>query len=331
MRTELWDTFIRNHKRFLGAHREMLLDKAHRSVLRAATWRIEEAVPTRYFHLCSGCGLLLTDSADRCPHCGGGSLVDLRADDAAHSVRELEDEARMVVPFWAGLRATTLAVVLSGGIFALGLTVVGVSASASGIRPYTDRLVSLFIVAVLFAVAAALFFTAHVYLPRLLAWRYFERHPSRPIRWRLPLPLWDDGLPTRERVRGQAGGTGEVLEAPFSGRPCLAYRAALLFDRPGDCRPPEWVLEESACAELRVEGRLLPAGRTTLDGALHPVDPTAVPEVSERLRSFFRARGLFQDDGDFWFFETLLTDGDRVTAHLPEEGAPHGPGVLVES
>lgn len=148
------------------------------------------------------------------------------------------------------------------------------------------------------------------------------RRVERPSRWHLPLPLVAPDADTAAKVIGQPQPRGPLLTAPFSGRPCLGYELAVLFDAPNDAWPPIWVLREMRSCAFDVHDRHVEADGVTLSLPIAPVlDP--VMTETERQR-FLRRRGLFLVDGQFDLFEAILEPGAVYELRWPSapDGAP---------
>ena len=116
--------------------------------------------------------------------------------------------------------------------------------------------------------------------------------------------------------------TEAVLRAPFTGRACVAYEVAVLFDHPGDAWPPIWALREMRSCPFEVDGREVAKDHAMLTTATALVETPVMSE--EQKRRFLRERGLFVADGRFDLYEAIVAPNQRVELRWPTapEGAP---------
>lgn len=258
--------------------------------------------------LCDGCGYL-SDTDARCPACGATAWIDLDYWVHAEALRAREEEERRN-PSKEVRWQVRLASLAAGST--LGAGCVGLLAAAG--------------VALAWPVALGLGVTsvaaAHGLGQRRIGWSLMARRVRDPTRWRLPLPSIDPAAKIRERISGHLAPQGALLRAPFTGRPCIGYEIAVLFDTPEDAWPPIWVLREMRSCAFDVRGRAVEADKAWL--AL-PTAPISQPALDDDAKAkFLRQRGLFLGDGQFDLFESIIEPGrpyELVWPSLPE-GAP---------
>jgi hypothetical protein len=247
------------------------------------------------FFLCDECGYLC-DTAPPCPSCGQTAWIDLDLWANAEALRALEEDRRRHPPKWLR-RRVNLTALAAGSVVGLASTVA---------LALADALVLGWTGAIGFATGATGLVTAftHELTRRRLTRLLVADRVENPTRWRLPLPLADPNTATATRLVGPVEPRGPLLRAPFTGRLCVAYEAAVLFDHPEDAWPPTWVVREMRSAPFEVQGRPVAADRATLDLPILPVDPPEL-DIAARQR-YLRERGLFLADGKFDLFEAIL-------------------------
>ena len=139
-----------------------------------------------------------------------------------------------------------------------------------------------------------------------------HRPLRRPARWRWatePGALFSE-------ITDTVTTDDELLRAPLSGRPCVAYEVVARADHVRDGESGTWLLaDQHACdlhvGDVRIPGspiRLRPRPRT-------PIDPT-----SDRARGYLRERGLAPGEVSR-MFETIVEPAETVRAR-PRRGAP---------
>ena len=266
-----------------------------------------ETFPCLY--LCDACGYL-ADTQAPCPACRQLSWIDLNLWAHAHALREREEAERQNPSPEVRWQVRLAALAIGGGLgtgIAAGLAAAG--------------LVTLGWPALLVLGAGATAATGTLGR-RKLGWSIMARRVQWPTRWRLPLPLADDRAPIATRAFGPADPRGGLLTAPFSGRPCLAYEVAVLFDTPNDAWPPIWVLREQRSCAFEVDHRVVEADAAALAS---PIEQVTAPTIGEAaLSKFLRERGLFLTDGQFDLFEAILPPGAACELQWPAtpDGAP---------
>jgi hypothetical protein len=259
--------------------------------------------------LCDHCGYL-SDTDPPCPHCARKAWIDLDSWGFAEALRAREEEARRNPPEsvqWQ-VRMTSIAAgtaigltcaswLAFAGLLTLGLPlVIGCGAGAAALTHGLGR--------------------------RRFGWSIMARRVLRPTRWRLPLPLVDAKAKTASTVSGTAEPRGPLLTAPFTGRPCIGYDLAVLFDAPNDAWPPIWVLREMRSCPFEIQGRPVDADAVSLAMPIVPIEKPILTD--EQKRRFLRERGLFLNDGTFDLHETIIEPGGTYELLWPTlpAGAP---------
>lgn len=266
-----------------------------------------EAFPCLY--LCDACGYL-GDTRAPCPACGSTMWIDLNLWAHAHALREREEAERQnpskEVRWEVRLASLAIGGALGAGV-AVGLALGGVLA---------------FGWPALLACGAGATAATHGLGQRKLGWSMMARRVRWPTRWRLPLPLADERAPIAARAAGRVDPRGPLLTAPFSGRPCVAYEIAVLFDTPNDAWPPIWALREIRSCAFEVAGHAVEADAAALALPIEQVTRPAITE--EALSKLLRERGLFLTDGQFDLFEAILEPGAGCELQWPSSptGAP---------
>lgn len=264
------------------------------------------------FQLCGHCNYLSKTADADCASCGQREWIDLQHIDTSESLREYEEKRRMEPARLYKFISWVLAV----ATFALLTWWIGSWTSPP--------------IPVLPALMLALFAALGIgfALPRPVSVLLLRWTPSPPRRWRLPLGLTQSRPEESLSIRLKAA-KDERLFAPFSQRPCLAYRLAVRFDTPGDARPPEWVLHEADCVALQLDGQTVEGSRVLPELELEAQAET--PLSDEELSVLLRRRGLFAADGEYLFFEAIVRNGDKVEVLGALEGSGvvfiHEPGV----
>lgn len=259
-------------------------------------------------YLCDECGYLC-DTDPRCPSCGARSWIDLDYWVHAEFLREREQNERRNpskdVRWQLRLASLATGSALGAGC-AAGLALAGLAVGWPA----------------LLALGAGGTALTHGLGRRKIGWSLMARRVRNPTRWRLPLPHVDPAAQIAERIVGRLEPRGALLQAPFTGRPCLGYEIAVLFDTPEDAWPPIWVLREMRSCAFDVRGRAVEADHAWLDLPTAPISQPALDEDAKR--KFLRQRGLFLGDGQFDLYESILEPGrayELVWPSLPA-GAP---------
>lgn len=280
--------------------------RAARSAFRAAVAHSRFKVdpgPTRVeypcYYLCTTCGYLKLSKRESCPHCQGQDYFDLGDLDIGWFLQSEEAALRMEEPFILKFIVRLACLILA---------FIGCVVSMYYLQEW-GLLLSLLII-----IAAVLIYT-HVTRPLAVLLRRLCRQ-KRPKRWYMPV------VKVKKRVvKNQLSATVTaplVLTAPFSRVPCLAYKICVRFDAEKDARPPEWVLAETHNVEMTIGGKTIAEDRVILEKPLEPISEDAFSSSGGKMETFLRARGLFIEDGEFELFETVVRDGDIVTARFIE-------------
>ncbi|MBL9107581.1 MAG: hypothetical protein JNL82_42230 [Myxococcales bacterium] len=247
------------------------------------------------FFLCDECGYLC-DKNPPCPSCGSTSWIDLDVWANAEALRALEEDARRHPPKWLRTRVN-LTALAAGSLLGAGATALLALGGVLALGPLG------FLVFGTGATGLATAYT-HELAKRRIARTIVADRVDKPTRWHLPLPLLDPTAPDAARIVGAAEPRAPLLRAPFSGRLCVAYEAAILFDHPEDAWPPTWVLREMRSAPFEVQGRLVEADRAALLLPTEPIDDPVLDEAAKH--QYLRERGLFLADGRFDLFESVV-------------------------
>jgi hypothetical protein len=153
------------------------------------------------------------------------------------------------------------------------------------------------------------------------------------MRWLAPVPSPIITSGKKETLRGpcQAQAGQELLTAPLSGRRCLAYRIALLFDVSGDTRPPIWALDECHAVDLMIGKHLLRGNSVGLELILKPLPEEQLNISDHDLALFLRKRGLFFEGGGLQFFEAILVPHDFARVVFYQKPTGSGPLLFKEN
>ncbi len=247
--------------------------------------------------LCGTCGYLLNAHEEGpCPACNHDDRLSLSSELVTDRLSDDLEALRNRVPLRTQLLGTLVG----------SWTALGVMAMAASVEHFLWSAVP----------AAGAVVAGGVMFPSKAA----RKHASlaqRPIcRWRAPLPHLGAAMPGGDWT-GVVRST-EGLTAPWSGRPCVAYRWRVSLSG-SDSEEPLLVLDETrsaACTfgafdvladRLRFDeaamGRIVDV-RPDLDGELRPADRAA--------SACLRSRG-FRPHGVTWHVtEDILVDGTRV-------------------
>lgn len=266
------------------------------------------------FHLCLTCGYLAESADELCPGCGYRRWTDLRNLSAAEALRQMERRDRLAIPADILWKSRLVAGTLGG----VGGTLALLGALAGSMSPVSSFL---------FGIVAfgAVTFPGSFLASRIWSSARFRRRPAFPSRWRIPLPR-GRGKPAQV-VSGPATTRADLLRAPVSGRPCLGYELTVLFDAPGDLRPPMWVLEEERNVPFEIDGVRVEANRATFELPKQLVAREDGAVDSQAVAQLLRQRGLFSSEGDYSLHEALLEPGGRYRLEQFED--PPGAAVVI--
>ena len=261
------------------------------------------------FFLCARCGYLAQSSASQCAHCHGDEWLDLNDVTISETLRSEEEHARRKVPFSAKLLSASVHLVIFVAVtIALPLLIPQMRDGWIETIYNYPAIGWYWVVFPTMMLGSYFFSTRHV--AKML--RRFTK--VRPIRWYLPVDIRSRSdmakLPHHD-VTGHCQGD-ELLTAPFSGVPCLGYKVSVLFDVHQDARPPEWVVEESRSAPCTVAGETVDTDKLVFHISGHLMN-TASEENQNKVKLYLRQRGLYLEDGEFWFYESVLRSHDMAT------------------
>lgn len=261
---------------------------------------------------CTGCGALAPpppldpqrgDAArlDPCKHCGTSAWVDLSEDEATRGLATVEAYEHKTIDRRRRILHWVLRI---GGAITMGLLCFFAAASSpSGIFAFLTMLVG-FVSVCFFALGYG------------QATRVEQR--SLPYRWMLPLPPSTPVAAGGTRLRGPVGPNDddEPLRAPFTGRPCLAYR--VVVRREDAPRNAVAALVAQGACDLRIEGRPVLASTVRLDLDTRPVRVEHEREAA--ALAYLRRHGIFDTDGPWILEEAVLEPGDEVLVQAAERG-----------
>jgi hypothetical protein len=293
-----------------SAHRE------YRAALRkevAKSGRHPDLVEFDCFFLCMTCGHLAEPlsgdpmrsqgpaAGGRCPMCGEPGLVDLRHTPTVCSLSALE-ASEPQPSRWR--RAGKVLGVLS--VFAL-VSSLGAFVVHGQLGDELGLFAAGFILAALMMMSLPL-------LPSLASVLTGVRRNRRvlPRRWRLSRSALDlrGRSRLRAKVRGRAreGSGSELLRAPLSGRPCLAYEVAVRDDASAARSYGSWRLVEQDNVGFRVDDLEVGRGQALLRLPRELASRGMLMSQGEATQRFMRMRGLLETE-DVHVYETILAPG----------------------
>jgi hypothetical protein len=266
------------------------------------------------FFLCMACGHLSeprvgdpmrTDAqvgAQRCAMCSSPGLVDLRQNPMVHSLCELE--ANDINHSRLGTAARYLGVIgLVGGL-------VGLLYWAT-----TTNYEAEFLFALIFLVGGLLVTKAAVSL------RGRSTPRALPRRWRMPRTAKLPGAQAQRRVSGSVESDAELLRAPLSGRPCVAYEVAVRDDAKPTGSHASWRLIEQDNVDFSIGELEVAAGDGQLELRRELLAHGTIGSQGESTRRYLRMRGLL-DSEDVYIYETVLEPGDVCAVSRRKADAP---------
>ncbi len=281
-----------------------------------------EQVPYPCATLCQSCGYLREPAVEAgyrqlpdvhlggaCAACGDEAWLDLR-DDLALQILE-EDDAftslsrRGALLRWGGWAARGAGVLLVGGG--------GLVAGAIVLRRFLER--GSFTPWMILALA--LLVGTIVFAKRLREVGLPQRVQSLPMRWRLALPTAQascvpDPAPA---VPGE-----ELVTAPLSGLPCVAYEVGVREDPDANANLGTWLLLEQGTAPLQVDHIGVPKDGARVRVSQRTRFDACTQQDRERKRRFLRERGF--EDHSVQVFETLIPAGIALVGRTED-------GVIV--
>lgn len=174
------------------------------------------------------------------------------------------------------------------------------------------------------AVAIALGFAAVAGLVTARQRRMSEPAPTcLPARWSFAPP--PEG-PIERIVEGPIDPLGELLQAPLSGRPCVAYELGVRRDRSAGAPLDSWLLLEHRIAPAAVAGEpleILPHLRLDREP---PIDADA-RDLAPAAVDFLRRRGIVLEGDPLLLFETVVLPGAHVRLEHRDDGTVLAPGT----
>lgn len=254
--------------------------------------------------VCGCCGALARPTAPstsesrtpgsqaRCVHCNarGDTLIDLANREMADALVTSEVHSRKIHAarhraVGGPIATTVVLAALAVLAFILGVApIIGATLAAAGVLPGT--------------VAAE-------------RWAAQESAPTRPRRWAHHPRATG---PTKE-MTGIA--SGQLREAPLTGRPCLGYDVRVVWDGERATSPNAMALHEQVTHGLRFG--TADASRAYV--ALEPARISAAQVVgSPAAVRYLATRGLEPTDGAFDYYETLILEGDGFVTKTDAAG-----------
>lgn len=234
-----------------------------------------------------------------CSHCNDESWIDLGQDSTALALLDHEDNSK---PF-----------------FSLGFRLLSAITSGSILGAFFSFMVGGNLPFVLIA------FLCGGVLASMFVLRNHQRaqghsmHASLPARWTMALPPASD-KGNAKRFRGTAQPSGELLRAPLSGRPCVAWEVGVRLDDEATAEPRSWQLLEQRLAPLSVDGHAIDPTRTHLTAPRQRLDRSADVKLDEAAQAFLRQRGFDGGSTAARLFETIVGADDAVTLLVYAEG-----------
>ena len=246
-----------------------------------------------------------------CPACGTRGLADLRHTPTAYSLSALEsDEPKFPAMRVLGFVTSLAALVLLGGPVFLDIL------DDPGAVDQWFRGSLLLGMLVLLVIG---------FLPSPRIELDDEgAGEGRPRRWRLPragqvlgsLP-WRT-RPVSGRVRSE---TGDLLRAPLSGRPCVAYEVAVRSDDDPSASMSSWTLLEQDNVEFHVGEVEVERGDALLTLPRSLAWRGVLAKQGERVKRFMRMRGLL-DVEEVYVYETIVAPGDSCSVVAGDDSGP---------
>lgn len=129
-----------------------------------------------------------------------------------------------------------------------------------------------------------------------------------PVRWHLPLPP-RDALPSATAM-GPVAAAGELIVAPLTGRPCLAYELGVRTDRDLSAPLESWLLLEQRSTAFTVEGRSFAPNSVRFVLPRRALDITRLP--AHRVARFRTERALSPSDVALVITESIVTAGTNL-------------------
>ena len=301
-----------------SAHRE--IRAARRREDAKANHGHYDAVEFDCAYLCTSCGRLveptrgdpmrsLDRGSDRpCPSCGAEGLADLRHTPTTEALCELE-VSELGPSGWQRLGQVL------GSVGLVGVMGVVTWLIFSNSHDFLDGLAD-------FGFALGpIGLIATVALGSMMRGATRVRR-TRPRRWQLPDGTWARRSRVRrtQRVRGRVeAGSDELLRAPLSGRPCVAYELAVRDDADAHARLGTWRLVEQASVGWRVGEVVVGRGRALLERAREHRWSGLIMSQDPATRRTLRVRGLSEGE-TVHVYETIVEPGERCSLVVESDG-----------
>ena len=231
----------------------------------------------------------------QCPGCGGEAWANPRLEPTAQVLRGTQSRELAVV-----VQRPSIVAAVAQVFFALGMLAWLLWAATHPLRGTQ----------VGFAAFAALLGTVVASKSVLEAIASMRVRPPA-----LPPKRWHLALPTATRLRaedhGPARALGELLVAPLTGRPCIAYELGVLTNVDVATRKATWLLREQRSSAFAVGSTTFPANAVRLRIPEQIVDRARLEP--DRLVRALNERAFSLSDTDVVLVESLLAPGDLVT------------------
>jgi len=255
----------------------------------------EPAVEAGYRRLEDG----LTSGA--CSACGEDGWLDLRGDYSMQVLADDDASSRAsrgdALSRWRGWATRSAGVLLVGGGGMTALIVIFLGFLQR--YPY-----SAWVVLGPFVLAAM-----SIFVVRLRGLGLPPRVRALPLRWRLALP--SPSSPSVPKPT-QALPSDELLTAPLSGRPCVAYEIGLREDDASQADIGTWLLLEQGVAPLRIAGVDVPRDSARLRLEQRTAFEARTAEDRARRERFLRERGFTGQI--LCLFETVIPADTELSA-----------------
>ncbi|HWB78639.1 MAG TPA: hypothetical protein VG755_26925 [Nannocystaceae bacterium] len=135
-----------------------------------------------------------------------------------------------------------------------------------------------------------------------------------PVRWHLPLPP-RDALPSSSTV-GVIAAAGELIIAPLTGRPCIAYEIGVRSDRDLSASLETWLLLEQRSTAFTVGGRSFAPNSVRFVLPRRALDVSRLP--AQRVARFRTERALSLGDVSLVVTEAIVVPGTALDLHIAE-------------
>lgn len=251
----------------------------------------------------------MDEALGACPACADEAWLGLRDDQAMQALTENEAfsgaSRRGALSRWGGWVTRGAGVLLvGGGALAAGAVVLRRFIHLGAYNQWMVPVLALFIGIIVFAV-------------RLQEIGPPPRVRGLPMRWRLALP--SSQLPIVPDPAPALPGT-ELVTAPLSGHPCVAYEIGVREDEDSDADMGTWLLLEQGTTAFRVADVDVPRDAARVRVAQRTPFHARTDEDRARMLQFLRERGF--DSHSVRVFETVVPAGVELAGSTED-------GVLV--